>query len=98
MAAKYSPEQLRKKKKKLIKQANAEESRRQQVIGKLVVDFIKKEYQDFDAELFKLQANEIWENGKIKSKSLPLKQKQIDKSFKKPEEKSDINTEGKTNI
>jgi len=68
MTGKMTPKQLRDKAKELIEQAAMEETKRQQLIGKMVTDFVDIGFDGFDLELFKTQAKKIWRNGKIKRK------------------------------
>jgi hypothetical protein len=71
MAPKLTPDQLREQAKKLLEQAAEEEARRQQLIGKVVVESIENDFQGFDLEVFKDQTRQIWAEGKAKRKRKP---------------------------
>lgn len=68
MAPKLTPDQLREQAKKLLDQAAEEEARRHQLIGKRVVELIENNFQGFDPELFKAEARQLWNDGKVKRK------------------------------
>lgn len=71
MAPKLTPDQLREQAQKLLEQAAEEEARRQQLIGKKVVELIESNFQGFDLERFKDQVRQIWADGKVKRKTKP---------------------------
>jgi hypothetical protein len=77
MAPKLTPDQLREQAKKLLEQAAEEEARRHQLIGKMVVECIEKDFQGFDLEKFKDKAGQIWADGKIKRKHKPKEPKPL---------------------
>lgn len=60
MAKKKTPVQLREEARKLIEQAQAEETARHQKIGQMFAGHIDKGYKNFDLEQFKRSAEGIW--------------------------------------
>lgn len=66
MAPKMTPEKLRAQAKELLEKAEREEEKRQVLIGKLVSEMVDRNFVGFNVDLFKEQARQLWEHGRLK--------------------------------